>query len=76
MERSQEMCGMEGDRNKHERGAWGCANVIRKTVWSVGQIGSEEFSVESREVEFCEWENVSVILFENRMMLPFRWQQL
>lgn len=32
-----------GEKRARTLGAWGCANVIRKIVWSVGQIGSEEF---------------------------------
>lgn len=44
VERSQEMCGMEGrEMSTNVGGVWGCTNVIRKIVWSVGQIGPEEF---------------------------------
>lgn len=49
-----------GQRNEHERwGAWGCANVIRKIVWSVGQIGSEEFLLNRGRQNFVNGNMVS-----------------
>lgn len=62
VERSQEMCGMErggGEKRARTLGAWGCTNVIRKIVWSVGQIGPEEFLTNQERQNFVNGNKLS-----------------